>query len=59
MRVLGLLEDEDGQDLVEYSLLMAFIVMAAIEIMQKTGTSISPIWLTANTVVANAASSVS
>jgi Flp pilus assembly pilin Flp len=36
--------DEDGQDLVEYSLLMAFIALAAIALLGSAGNSISTIW---------------
>ncbi len=37
-------QEEDGQDLVEYSLLLAFIALAAIALMSSAGTSVSTIW---------------
>jgi Flp pilus assembly pilin Flp len=33
-------QEEDGQDLVEYSLLLAFIALAAISVLNGVGTSI-------------------
>ena len=35
---------DDGQDLVEYSLLLALIALASFLILQQTGFSVQPIW---------------
>lgn len=42
------LRDEDGQDLVEYSLLLAFIMLATSASFMTAGGSISGIWSSAN-----------
>lgn len=49
MRRLGvfcktLWAEEDGQDLVEYSLLLAFIALAAVTILSSVKTSIKTLW---------------
>lgn len=54
--LLLLREEEDGQDLVEYSLLLAFIALAAIALLSAAGTSVSSIWTTINTGLTSAAS---
>jgi len=36
--------EEEGQDLVEYSLLMAFIALAGVGVLGTVKTSISTIW---------------
>lgn len=43
------LREEDGQDLVEYSLLLAFIALAAVTVLTNVKTSISTLWGTVNT----------
>lgn len=48
------LEDEGGQDLIEYTLLMAFIVLVSAAIFAKTGSSVNGVWTGANTVLHNA-----
>jgi Flp pilus assembly pilin Flp len=47
--------DEQGQDLIEYSLLMAFVALASAALFLGAGKSISGIWSTTNSqlVVAN------
>lgn len=40
--------DEGGQDLVEYTLLLAFVALAAAAIFIQAGTAISGIWSKAN-----------
>ena len=42
------LGDDSGQDLIEYSLLMAFVALASAAIFMGTGKSITGIWSTAN-----------
>jgi Flp pilus assembly pilin Flp len=48
------LNDEEGQDLIEYTLLLAFVALASAAIFIGAGSSISGIWNTANTLLANA-----
>ena len=48
------LKDESGQDLIEYTLLMAFIALASAAIFAKAGSSVNGIWGTANTTLHNA-----
>ena len=42
--LLRFLKDEQGQDLIEYTLLMAFIALASASIFVSAGGSISGIW---------------
>jgi Flp pilus assembly pilin Flp len=42
------LADDSGQDLIEYSLLMAFVALAAAAVFQGAGKSVDGIWITAN-----------
>ena len=41
------LKDEQGQDLIEYTLLMAFIALASAAIFTNAGSSIKSIWTNA------------
>jgi Flp pilus assembly pilin Flp len=41
--------EEEGQDLVEYSLLLAFIALAAVSILTTVQTNIKNLWTTVNT----------
>ena len=54
-----LLRDEQGQDLIEYTLLMAFVALASAALFISSGTSISSIWSDTNTQLSNAASTAS
>jgi Flp pilus assembly pilin Flp len=51
----NLWKDEQGQDLIEYSLLMAFVALASAALFLGAGKSISGIWSTTNSqlVLAN------
>ena len=53
--------EEDGQDLVEYSLLLAFVCLASAALFINAGSSIGGIWNMANTKLqeANSAAAVS
>ena len=54
--ILKLWREESGQDLIEYTLLMAFIALASAAIFIGAGSSISTIWSSASTNLATAAS---
>jgi Flp pilus assembly pilin Flp len=46
--------DEQGQDLIEYTLLLAFVALASAAVFLGAGNSISGIWGTTNSKLANA-----
>jgi Flp pilus assembly pilin Flp len=48
------LRDENGQDLIEYTLLMAFVALASASIFVSAGGSISGIWTKASDQLSNA-----
>lgn len=52
-------QDESGQDLIEYTLLMAFVALASASIFVSAGSSISGIWGTASNQLSNAATTAS
>ena len=54
-----LLRDEQGQDLIEYTLLMAFVALASAALFISSGGSISAIWSTSNSQLDTAASTAS
>lgn len=47
------IEDESGQDLIEYTLLVAFIGMAAIALYSGGGASLNSIWKQASNQLSN------
>ena len=49
-------EEEDGQDLVEYSLLLAFIALAAVALLSAAGASVTSIWSSINSGLTSGAS---
>jgi Flp pilus assembly pilin Flp len=53
------LRDEQGQDIVEYTLLLAFVALASAALFITAGGSISGIWTLANTKLADASQSAS
>ena len=53
--VMNFVRDEQGQDLIEYTLLMAFIALASAAIFIGAGGNISQIWTGVNTDLASAA----
>ncbi len=53
------LNDEQGQDLIEYTLLMAFVALASAALFLGAGSSISGIWTKTNTQLSNANTSAS
>jgi Flp pilus assembly pilin Flp len=48
------INDEQGQDLIEYTLLLAFVALASAAIFIGAGNSISGIWGSTNTQLSNA-----
>ena len=48
--------EEQGQDLIEYTLLLAFICLAAAAIFIPTGKTVAQIWCIANVGLSEAAS---
>jgi Flp pilus assembly pilin Flp len=52
-------KDEQGQDLIEYSLLMAFVALASAALFLGAGKSISGIWSTTNSQLVQANSQAS
>jgi Flp pilus assembly pilin Flp len=51
-------QDESGQDLIEYTLLLAFVALASASLFLSAGNSVQGIWSTTSSqlVAANAAS---
>jgi len=48
------LRDEEGQDLIEYSLLIAFVVLASAIVFKGAGQSLQGVWTSANSRLATA-----
>jgi Flp pilus assembly pilin Flp len=46
--IYAFLKDEQGQDLIEYTLLMAFVALASAALFLGAGGSIKGIWSTSN-----------
>lgn len=46
--------EEEGQDLIEYSLLMAFVALASAGLFLSSGVSVAGIWTTTNNQLAQA-----
>jgi Flp pilus assembly pilin Flp len=55
-RLLKFVRDEQGQDLIEYTLLLAFVALASAALFVSTGGSVSTIWGNASGVLASGAS---
>ena len=53
------LSGEDGQDLIEYTLLIGFVALACAGLFIGAGGSVKKVWTTANNQLANAATSAS
>lgn len=51
---MNLWNDEQGQDLIEYTLLLAFVALASAALFMGAGGSVSGIWVATNTQLANA-----
>jgi Flp pilus assembly pilin Flp len=52
-------KDENGQDLIEYTLLMAFVALASAALFTTTGASVSKIWSASNSTLSAAAKAAS
>ena len=55
----NLLRDEQGQDLIEYTLLMAFVALASAALFIGEGGSVKGIWSVTNSQLAAASSQAS
>ncbi len=57
--IVNFFRDEQGQDLIEYTLLLAFVAMASAALFIGAGNSVSGIWSVTNSrlVVANTSAS--
>ena len=53
------LREEDGQDLIEYTLLLGFVALASAALFIGSGQSAQTIWNVANATMSNAASAAS
>jgi Flp pilus assembly pilin Flp len=53
------IQDEQGQDLIEYTLLMAFVALASAALFLGAGGSIKGIWTSTNTQLTTANTSAS
>ena len=54
--LVNLVRDEQGQDLIEYTLLLAFVALASAALFISSGQSVSGIWSMASDNLSNAAS---
>ena len=52
--IVRFVRDEQGQDLIEYTLLLAFVCLASAALFIGAGNSLKAIWVTANATIANA-----
>jgi Flp pilus assembly pilin Flp len=48
-------QEEQGQDLIEYSLMLAFVALASAALFSSAGKSINQIWSTTNSQLSSAA----
>lgn len=48
--------DEQGQDLIEYTLMLAFVALASAALFSTAGTSVNQIWSKTNVQLSTAAS---
>jgi Flp pilus assembly pilin Flp len=51
--------DDQGQDLIEYSLVLAFVALGSAALMTKAGSSVKTIWTSGSTTLSTAAVSAS
>ena len=55
----NLWNDDQGQDLIEYTLLMAFVALASAALFISSGKSVSQIWSTTSSQLSAAATAAS
>ena len=48
--------DEQGQDLIEYTLMLAFVALGSAALFSSAGASVNKIWSKTNSQLSNAAS---
>jgi len=53
-RLQNFWREQDGQDIIEYSLLITFIAIACAAIVGTTGSATTPIWSQANSQISTA-----
>lgn len=53
--LMNFVREESGQDLIEYTLLLAFVALASAALFINAGGSVNTIWTNANTRLTNAA----
>ncbi|HZS56269.1 MAG TPA: Flp family type IVb pilin [Bryobacteraceae bacterium] len=53
----ALWREEDGQDLIEYALLMAFIALAAVAVLGSVQTNVSKLWNSISDALSDAVTS--
>ena len=58
-RLSGLWTDEAGQDLVEYSLLLAFIALATVALLNGVSSSVKNLWQKTSTALTSAVTAAS
>ncbi len=51
-------KDEQGQDLIEYTLMLAFVALASAALFSSAGQSINQIWTKTNSQLTSAAAGV-
>jgi Flp pilus assembly pilin Flp len=52
--IVGFVRDEQGQDLIEYTLLLAFVALASAALFIGAGNTLAGIWSTTNGILFNA-----
>jgi Flp pilus assembly pilin Flp len=52
-------KDESGQDLIEYTLLLAFVTLSSVALFTSAGANVSKIWSSTNTQLSAAAKAAS
>jgi Flp pilus assembly pilin Flp len=52
--LLRFVREEEGQDLIEYTLLLAFVCLASAALFINAGKNMAAIWTVANSYVSNA-----
>jgi len=52
--IVCFVRDEQGQDLIEYTLLLAFVCLASAALFIGAGSTLAGIWSTTNSILVNA-----